>query len=539
MYRVMIVDDEALVREAVKEQMNWSELGYRCVADCEDGLEALEYMEHTKPDVVLTDINMPFMDGLELTREISARYPGVKVIILTGFDDFEYARQAVKLKAYDFVLKPISAAELGQVFLKLRQELDMETTKAQDLEQLQKKVQESWPLLKERFLEQLVASPMPWNEVEEKCAYFRLEWTGSYLIEIAVEVDELLLDKPAAPHDQILLRFAVFNIAQEIVGERQGAVTFRDREGRILILLSQDHADQLQDAAMMIAEQIRDSVNQYLPVSISIGIGHSCHLTNIPTAHQSSLSALNYKFIYGSNEVIRITDMEKRSRPELLSLVEWEKMMVSKLKTGAIEETEEWIEQMLSGFRNQLFPVEACKLFIQRLVLSIIHTVYEIGGDTSGLLGKESNLLAEVAQFTSLHDIGLWLKQLCRNTVLSIRSAREDYSSLQVTKAVAYVQQHYKDTDLSLSSVCKHISMSNSYFSTLFKNRTGMSFVEFVTSERMEKAKELLKFSSLKSFEIAHEVGFNDPHYFSGTFKKYTGMAPTEYRHKMSAGQSQ
>ncbi|WP_199619724.1 response regulator transcription factor [Paenibacillus alkalitolerans] len=534
MYKLLIADDEALVREAIKEQMKWAELGFECVADCEDGAVALEKVEQLRPDVVLTDICMPFMDGLDLTREISLKYPNTKVIILTGFDDFEYAQQAVKLKACDFVLKPVTASELSKVFAKVKEEMDQEFKTKKDFDLLRRQLNESLPLLKERFLERMVTSPVAKAEMDERFEFFGIEWAGPYFVELAVDIDDFAMDGQAPTEkSKELLRFAVYNIAQEIAAELKGAVVFRTREEKVLALLSGANPEQLIDTAYGIGERLSQAVASYLPLTVSVGIGHCCHtLDNIVHAHQSALSALDYRFLLGKNEVISITDMERRQKSAPLPAVEWEKQLSTKVKTGTEHEIKELIERIFAALRENYYTMETCTIYIQRLVLTLMHTVNELDGDVSAVFGPGTNPLTDVNKYLTLDEIERWMQDVCRRAVRTVMSVREHFSTDQVAKAQEYVKQNFQDAELSLKTVCKHVSMSTSYFSTLFKSHTGKTFIEYVTQVRMEKAKELLKLTQLKSYEIAYQVGFNDPHYFSLTFKKYTGDTPTEFRQK-------
>ncbi|BBI35390.1 response regulator [Cohnella abietis] len=535
MYKLLIVDDEALVREAIKEQMDWEQLGFICIGDCEDGVEALAFIKRERPDVVLTDIGMPFMNGIELTRELAENDPTVKVIILTGYDDFEFAQQALKLQATDYILKPITAAELETVIRRVGSELDAERRQSQDLELLKRQLMESLPQLKERFLERLVSVPMPLKQLQERLSYFQIQWNGPSLIELAIDVDEFELSLPSTLFDQDLIRFAVYNIAQEITAKYSGTVIFRDRENRVLVLLSGEDSDQIQELAMLVAEEIHSAVNSFLPIKISIGIGHTSKWEdNILLVHRSALSALDYRFVIGTNEIIRISDMEQRQRPEILSVVTWESELITKLKTGTQQEMDEWIMRLFAAFRDHIFPIDICYIYLQRIVLTMIHTLYEINSNSSHVFGEAKTLISDINRFSNLDETEAWMKELCGKAVSVIQGMREDQSVRQIAMAMDYVRQHYMDPELSLKSVCKHVAMSSSYFSSIFKQHNGRSFVEFVTDERMEKAREFLYLTSMKSYEIAYAVGYSDPHYFSGAFKKHTGDTPTEFRNKMN-----
>ncbi|MGO4372275.1 response regulator [Paenibacillus sp. MCAF20] len=538
MYKLLIVDDEALVREAIQEGMNWESMGLVCAGTCEDGIEALEFIEREKPDIVMTDIGMPFMNGIELTRELSVRYPDIKVIILTGYDEFEYAQQALKMKVADYIMKPVTAMEMEEILVRIAGQMDMENKQKRDYERLEQQLNESMPLLKERFLERLVTSSMTAKQRSESYDYFQIAWSGPFLVELAVDVDELELKLPSTPSDDELFRFAIYNITKEVMERYAGAEVFRDRENRVLVLLSGSDSEALREEAGAAAEQIHAAITAYLPLKASIGIGHICKQEdNIALAHRSALSALVYRFVIGTNEIIRISDMERREKPAMLSAVAWENELITKLKTGTPQDMDEWISRLFGTFRNRIFSLDVCYIYLQRFVLTLMHTLYEMGADTDTIFGEAANPIAEMGQLASLNELESWMKELCGKSVTIIRSMREDHSMLQIEKAMAYVKQHYTEPELSLKTVCTHISMSTSYFSTLFKTNMGKTFVEYVIHERMEKAKELLKLTAMRSYEIAYAVGYSDPQYFSSAFKKHTGDTPTEFRGKMLGGE--
>ncbi|GGG05898.1 response regulator [Paenibacillus abyssi] len=532
MYKLLLVDDEALVREAIKENMRWEELGFECVADCEDGAKALESIEELRPDILLTDICMPFVDGLELTRQVTMKYPNIKVVILTGHDDFDYAQQAIKLRACDFILKPITAAELGNVLKKLKIEMDEEFKRKRDFDLLKQQLNESLPLLRERFLERLTASRLTQQEIDERLDYFNLSLRGPYFIIVAVDVDDFLIDgsQPSVKSRE-LMRFAVYNIVQEVADREMGATVFRNRDEKVLAILSGQSPEQLQELAFHASEEIRRSISSYLPLTVSIGIGHCCpSLSTLQQASETALSALDYRFLLGNNEVISLSDMERRHRSAALPATDWDKELVSRLKTGSEQETDDLIERIFASYRDYFLTVDTCYIHIQRLVLSLIHTITELGGEPAEVFGSKVNPLVEVQRYATLDDIERWMKEQCRAAVGAVMSIREDFSTHQVIKAQEHIKQSFADQQLTLKKVCHHVSMSTSYFSTLFKTHTGKTFIEFLTQLRIEKAKELLKLTALKSYEIADQVGFSDPHYFSVTFKKFTGCTPTEYR---------
>jgi len=418
MYKIIIVDDELEVREGIKETIDWKHHGFELIGDFKDGREAIAAMEHLKPDLVLSDICMPFMDGLELTREIKERFTNVKVMIITGYDEFEYARAALRLNADDFILKPITALELGHLLDKVRLTLDEERKKIAALQQVQIQLNQSLPLLRENMLSRMLEFPIPETKADEQLRNLGLPQIQADFIVLIIDIDNFgdRALKQLTELDKDLLRFAVFNITEELLVS-ENSIVLRTREQRIVAVLHNRLGEFLVQHAFECAERLRETVYSCLNFTVSVGIGHVvCCVEQLPESYNSAANALQYRMLLGINRVFSIHEMEK------------------------------------------------------------------------------------------------------------------DMSKLQVLRAAEYIESHYADENISLQQVCRYVHMSLSHFSLLFKQQLGMTFVEYLTQIRIEKSKQLLCHTHLKTYEIAGAVGIRDPHYFSILFKKHTGLTPREYR---------
>ncbi|GLX68847.1 response regulator transcription factor [Paenibacillus glycanilyticus] len=539
MYTIVLVDDEAVVREGIRERIPWEELGFQCVADCENGVQALEEIERLKPHIVLTDINMPFMDGLALSREVMEGYPDTKVVILTGYDDFEYAQQALKLKVKDFILKPVTAAELSAMLRKLRLELDEEKKEREDLARLQSQLHESMPLLKERFLERMSTMALSEKEITSRLRYFQIQLAGPCYVGLAIDADRLE-EQAGADTDRELLRFAVYNIAHEIIsGEPWDAVIFRSREERVMAILGGDREEPLQEKAQELAERIRQSSVQFLRLTVSVGIGMNVHgYTRIRESCKAAAAALDYRLVLGDNSVISILDMEQRRSAPAGHPAEFDRELIAGIKTGTADEADRAIEALIRHNKAELTSINHCYLRMQRTILAVMQALGDIGCKESEVFGEGVNPMTEIYRFRTMDEIGEWLKTACRRAVHSVAATRHDQCRSQIEEAVAYLESHYEDENLSVKGVCKRVHMSVSYFSAAFKAHTGRTFIEYVTAVRMDKAKELLKFTGLRTYEIAARTGYGDAQYFSVLFKKHTGESPTDYRHRTAAEQA-
>lgn len=534
MYKVIIVDDEAVVREGLKHTINWREHGFELSGDFVNGREAWDAIQQNKPDLIISDISMPFMDGLELAGMVTTHFPYIKMIILTGFDEFEYAQQAIRLKVADFILKPITAQEIRSLLGKVKAEMDEEAQRREDLSKLHSQLNQSLPLLKERFLERLVINGMQHTEIEERFAFFGLPPISPLYLAMVIDIDDFgEWEIHSNKQDEELLRLAAYNIIEEIA-KRENALIFRTREERMTVIVSgQEEERTLYEHVFRIAEEMRHQTEKFLKFTITTGVGRSCDSAELlPLAYKSAYSALEYRFLLGKNQVLSILDME--GKPASISTLplntDFDRKLVSAVKTGSAADVQQLIGQLVAELKVSMVPIEACFLQIQKVVLSLLNTVQELGAhDQGNLIDRQ---LMDVYRFKTLNEIEIWLGQVVQSVMSAISDNRSDFTRSQMLRAAEYIRANYANEKMSLQDICRHVLMSTSYFSLIFKQHTGETFVEYLTRVRIEKAKELLVHTSLKFYEIAEKVGYGDPNYFSLLFKKHAGQTPREFREK-------
>ncbi|RKP54152.1 response regulator [Cohnella endophytica] len=536
MYKVIIVDDEAVVRVGLKNTIAWNDHGFELIGDYANGREAWEVVEQHKPELVISDISMPFMDGLELAGLISAQYPYIKLIILTGFDEFEYAQQAIRLKVSDFILKPITAKEIRGLLDRVKGEMDEETKHREDLGRLNSQLSQSLPLLKERFLERLVAVGLGRAEIAERFAYFGLKPVAPLHLVMVVDIDDFGdRELHSYEHDAEFLRFAAFDIFKETLEYEQGeSMFFRTREEKMVAILSGcENEGMLNERAFSLAERVRYHIEKYLKFTVTIGIGSAVeHLEQLPTSYKSALSVLDYRFLLGKNRILSILDLE--GKPSFVSPnLDWDRKLASAIRSGSLQEAFELIENGVVELKTSFTSVEPCFLQLQKVVLTLMNTVQELIVDDKETSLEWQMRLMEIYRFKTLDEVELWLKDIVRSVVTTVADNRNHFTNMQIHRAVEYIRTNYMNEKMSLQDLCRHVLMSTSYFSLLFKQHTGETFIEYLTGVRIGKAKELLHHTSLKFYEIAEQVGYKDPNYFSILFKKHAGATPKDYREKL------
>lgn len=556
MYTVLVAEDEFEVREAIVSGTDWSSLGFQVTDSAENGQEAWDLFAKGAPDLLLTDIRMPFMDGLQLAERVKHDYPGTRVVILSGYDEFEYAQRALKLSVDEYVLKPFSTADLANVLAKLRAVLDEEAAEKRDVAQLREHYRRSLPVLRENFLATLMMRPLKRRELEEKSALYDIRLSGvSYQVSV-VSMDAAgpkgqgqAADTPGSStrkeqppstisEDQELLLFASLNIAEEIAAARNLGRVFLHQGQVVLLTIAQESDSQAVSAATLAAaEEIRQAVERYLKLTVTIGIGVVIQEpAGLSYSYKDAVLALDYRVILGGNRVISIADVEQRHVEKVRFDELKEQSLVRCLKTGTADELKENVESLFQGLAEAPVSVKEYQLYLMEIVTAVLRAAKDADADLDELFGDNMATLAELYRFRTLAEAKDWLLGICTRLMGSIAVVRQSALHNLVEEAIAYTRANYGDSELSINKVCGQLHISAGYFSSIFKKETKMTFVAYLLQIRMEAAKELLRSTDLRALDIAEKVGYAEPNYFSFSFKKHVGMSPKEYRSSIKGG---
>ncbi|TVY01914.1 response regulator [Paenibacillus cremeus] len=545
MYKFILAEDEEDVRESILQEIDWAALGYEVVGQAENGQEALELIERQLPDVVVTDIQMPFMDGLQLSEIIRDKYPTMKIIILTGFDEFEYAQKAVKLHIDEYVLKPFSSQELIDVLNKVKSQLDAEIAEKENVQILQEHYRKSIPVLREVFLASLLTRKLSRTEIDEKAANYQLDLSGSSFIVSVLSSDPEHPEDTSArtgsltySKDAELTQFAVLNIAEEIVAKhRLGLVYLHGNEVVVLTLSTDQQPEAVMKSTLAVLEEIRQSIEKYLKLTITIGVGTTAsRITDVMYSYQDAVLALDYRLILGSNRVICIYDVERRFVEKLRFDELKEHALIRCLKVGTAAELQDIVKELFQEVEGAQVSFKDFQIYLLEILTAILKAAKDADIDMEETFGESFHPFSEMYQLTGLHEAQQWIAQLCTKIMTSIASNRQSSYKTLVEQAKDFTKEHYHETDITINKVCSQLHISAGYFSSIFKKETKMTFVAYLMHIRMEAAKELLRTTDLKAFEISEQVGYADPNYFSFSFRKHVGVSPKEYRNVAREG---
>lgn len=532
MYKVLLVDDEALIREAISENIQWEEMGFSFMGACENGRQAMEAIEKEQPDLLLTDINMPFMDGMELTKFVYENYPDTKVIIISGFDEFEYAKNAVKYQVLEYILKPITPMEFLETLQRVKKMFDERRESQRDMKKIRSAYVSSLPALQARYLHNLLSGTADYSKIIEKQEELQLQLKANCYNTALVEGDDLtpFTMQYANVKDELAL-FAIYNIAAEIVAEEKCGITFQNMEEKTVIIFMGENKKTLKEQMGAILQRISKSVEEFLKIPTTIAVGKTVFgVENLADSFGKTQSAMEYKFMLGGNQIIEAEEYEEiRNSAKRMDIFEWASRIATAIRTNKeseiVSRTQEFISQIKMSYVNKNRSI----VYVQNLLLSVINLLDMTEELEEQVYSKERAFVNEIYDFGNLDEITCSLVEIFNIISKGMMHQRDSYGRRQALLALEYIDEHYADSSVTLNSVCNALAMSTSYFSAVFKNHTGETFIEALTKKRIEKARVLLEQTNKKTYEIAERVGYSDAHYFSITFKKITGKTPTEY----------
>ncbi len=522
MYKVLLAEDEVEVLSAMIKTIQWRKFGFETPLGCQDGMKAIELLKNGfVPNLVITDICMPFADGLELTRYISENLPDTIVVILTGYDEFKYAHTAIKLKVYDYILKPITPSRMNELLSKFKNELD---------ERELKNIENSMDIFSSYFLNKLITKKLDPTIIEKYCHANKLTFQGRYHIVSAMDVDSPIPSTVEESNNLELMRYALFNISHELAVKCEQAIVFQGHDGLTNIIISAQDIESAYAATMQLENTICETVKSYIHITVSAGIGEPvAYLDDLHLSRSQAGVALSYRFFYGESSIICESDIDIK-KSNNIDYNSCEKQFVEAVKTMNMDNAMRAVSNLVTQLKENRISFDKCVLYSQKLMMRMVTLTNDVTGEFEAKslekISENTNFYA-VSNLSQLEDL---LKNVCAKAFEIFKVMKNSTIVSQVVKAENYIKQNYCDPELSLNTITEHLAISTSYFSTIFKAQTGSTFVEYLTRVRMEKAKQILAFTDRRTYETAEDIGFSDPHYFSVAFKRVTGMTPKEYR---------
>lgn len=525
-YTVLLVDDEEEIIQVIIKKINWEAIGFSVIGYANNGVKALEMMEEFQPDVVMTDIKMPYMDGMELCKHIKLQFPATKILLFTGFDEFEYAKEAIHLEVEEYILKPVNSIELTNVFIQMKNKLDQEISAKRNVETLQKQYMESLPFLQANFYSTLIEGRVHEDKIPKYLADYQISFCGPFFCCLVIYTSSSQVPNGMNP---LLLSTAIQEQVKEYLNGKWQAKCFSYLGNTILIvqLKTEDEVMELTDEC----DRFCRYANRIIGAVVTVGIGQVCQdILELPMSYNSAREAVSYRVIYGACRAINMKEIMPRKMSKSYSMNDEElsnlfKTISLRSREEIIEAADKYLQQLsLSAKSPQQYDI-----YIMELVSELYKFAANNEIDAIDYLGDMRNLYSHLLDLEP-DVLGEWLIDLSLTFRERLISARSSSTKSFVSKAEKYVHNNYSDEELSLDKICKFLNVSNSYFSTVFKKETGNSFIGYLTDYRMKQASRQLIETNEKSYIIAKRVGYTDPNYFSYVFKRQFGVSPSKYR---------
>ncbi|WP_173218679.1 response regulator [Paenibacillus alba] len=528
MHKAILADDERRIRNAIRKLGDWEEIGIQIVKEVQDGDELWESVASDAPDLVITDMRMPGLSGANLIKRLSEAYPGMKLIVMSGYDDFEYMKQAIASKVIDYLLKPVHKDALNEALRATVKEIASRNDNRQASLDVQRKLNESLPLLNENILNQFLNGSKGNEEEFIRCldiSNLPSKELGFTTVVLAIENYKDVADRKFRS-DPYLLLFAIVNMADEVLKGWGKSFRSRQDDNEIIMIFYKSTAH---DELLQLLEDVNDKLRQFLHVFVLIGVGSS-YPSPIDLKHslneaRAALSQLNTK-----EQSFRISVYDKmklHARAPRIPAGINDKQLGAALDTGNVGLIKQTVEQAyrelsLSDYMSisDIRKLNADLLFqIERLVDAI--------EDKSGFISELTALRHKIGNELNLHFV--------QSSILQFIESLSRYEVTQrKERRVIYVIRDYLDQNYTRKHSLKELSdtffLSKEYISRIFKEEFGMNLFEHIAALKIEKAGLMLISGDRKIREIVDELGFNDESHFSKAFKKHTGLSPRAYR---------
>lgn len=532
LYNILLVDDETDVLEAMKKKIDWEALGFCLAGTAENGQEALEMAEQLHVDVVMTDIKMPYMDGLTLCKKLKENYRNIKVVIYSGFDDFEFAREAVHLEAEEYLLKPISSKDMENVFGKIKKKLDEEFNQHRNVNKLYEYYRKSLPAMQEQFVMGVLEGKITGERLKNMMEMYELDLNAPYYVVVNLYAEAAV--KEQSEKTAQLLNFSLRDMAEEYLKEKMSFYCINYLDEVIFIFMLQE--DKEIENVLYHVDQICKMGSRVLDVQVTGAVGQPCNsLDTLLSSYQEAKTAMEYRTILGGSQVLYIKDIEPNPQ-DSVAFMEYDfQNLVRAVKIGDRKETDEAIQSFMDSIRNGCITPNQYQLICMELSTELMKIGRSYKLRTKQIFGAGEHIpWQELYKHLSVDELESWLREICNNLRHTLRHERSDSTIRLTEQAKAYIGEHYKENDLSAETLCHQLNVSAAYFSTIFKKEVGLSFVAYLTKIRLEHAVELLRTTEDKTYVIAEAVGYTEPNYFSYVFKKQYGISPSKYRANMA-----
>lgn len=532
--KVFFIDDEYLIRKLLNNCVDWHDLGYKVVGESSGGEDAVDQVVQCNPDLIFVDISMPIIGGIELSKRILEVMPRIKIVMLTGHQEFDYAREAVKFGAFDYLLKPVNPKEIIAVADKVKEAVSSRRNHYEMIEQLKQRIEDGYSYLRERFLASLVEGKIDARSSNPSFDYYQIDLEPLHLSIAVIEVyikDEERID---AGIKELLENMGTVEMFKDYVGDMEQVYHFI-KDNSVVVMSNNQEV-----SLTKLMEGFKESIDFVENIGVTIGISNEISDPNhIRSAYQQALSALAYKVVCGEDTVIEYNELATDQETPLTDDSSIEKMRFF-IKAGLLDEAIEQLQIELGIYSiTTEFSVDRLRAIGVRIVSECLMVQNEFGITSVDEDKNSGDMITGLLAVKTLPEMEGYLVDLITSLTKKIQGLQRVKGSSIVQDVRTYLDEHMTDSELTLKGVAANFYLNASYLSRIYKQETGYSFIEYIKNKRMEMAVSILSQEDCKAYQVAERVGIDDPHYFGIQFKKHTGMTVSDYKKKLGGDQNE
>lgn len=540
MIKVFLVEDEIVIRNGIKNSIEWEKEGYEFAGEASDGELAYPMILKSRPDILITDIKMPFMDGLELSRLVKKELPDIKILILSGYDEFEYAKEAIRLKVAEYLLKPISSTRLLEVLKEVTSTIEQEREEKELLKKYEEDMRENREYEKDEFLTRILTENLSVTEILEQGKALGIDLSARMYNTMLLKIAEPDGDENIEEKEKLV---EVSGRIEKMLGQQKDSYYFRrGAEGWAVLFLAED-ISQMETLVKECRDNIRKILQEFpLELEYFGAVGISVlRVSELKASIEEAERVFAYRYLKKWNQIIDGEETEKKVEEDselnvkALQIDKLDRKIIENfLKTGLKSEVTHFVDEYFESFGEKNIQSLLFRQYVTMdIYLTAVAVLESLDYNSDDLVTRCGDFKDMESVFPTVEQTKDYLKVVIGTTIdLRETVSKRKYSSL-LKNATNYIEQNYDNDEISLNTVAASVNLSPNHFSTIFSQEIGKTFVEYLTNVRMEKAKEMLRGSSMKTAEIAYAVGYKDAHYFSYLFKKTQKCTPREFRSRV------
>lgn len=536
MFRLFIVDDNKYERNGIRASIDWEQLGIEVAGTFSNGFEAIDKIDELRPDIIITDIAMPRMNGIEMSEHIRHNYPNIKIIFISCHSDFDFARSAIGLGVYGYVLKPIISDELLQEVKKVLNEFNLEELQKKEKAGMLKQIEEMLPMVQEQFLKELLLGNYHNHEaILERVEFLKIDIPKNSCVHVVAIQMNREDENPESRSvlDSYLISYSIKNIITTFAADTRRIIPIQIGSSEFVAILfdAMEEREKLIDTAV----NINNEISRRLDINTTMGISkNSNEIKDIPMLYKQAYKAVNTRFYSGSNPIILFEEVEDfidNPFEEIPNLEEVYQDVKSLISFGADQEIQDFIDKYLNT--EKFRPNETYIKGFTYLVVNITGIILmESEQSFKDIFGDDMLIWKKLSRFDTIIDVRQWIYNIFKTIKehLAERNTTKNVKLVEVIKEM--IKSNYQE-QITIEDISKSVYLSGRHANSLFKKETGKTIFDYVIEYRIDVAKKLLKEPESKVAAVAESVGYTNTSYFCLAFKKNVGMTPAEYKSKV------